>query len=224
MPGAVIEGIIVEQRLPSGLELIIGGKTDAAFGKVITIGCRRDSGRTPSRRVHPGTCPLMSPRSAPWCGSFRSYRLIQGYRNQPARDEEAFVSAIAAAARWFFSDPRVTEFDLNPLMLYQSGGCAVDARVYADDMPAPVVTEEKQALPERTLKIHSIAVVGASQDPNKVGYAITRNLLSFPGSLSPVNRKPRRSSGVPHIRRFPLFRGASTLPLWRSRQRACRRS
>ncbi len=119
----------------------------------------------------------------------RSYRLIRGYRNQPPRDEEAFVAAIAAAARWFFSSPRVTEFDLNPLVLYEKGGCAVDARVYVDDSPAPAVTDERPALSDELLTIRSIAVVGASQDPNKVGYAITRNLLSFPGSLYPVNPK-----------------------------------
>ena len=115
----------------------------------------------------------------------RSYRLIQGYRNQPPRDEQAFVSAIAAAARWFFSSPRVVEFDLNPLVLYEKGGCAVDARVYVDDAPAPAVTGRETGLPDQLLTIRSIAVVGASQDPNKVGYAITRNLLSFPGSLYP---------------------------------------
>jgi acetyl coenzyme A synthetase (ADP forming)-like protein len=119
----------------------------------------------------------------------RSYRLIQGYRNQPARDEQAFVAAIAAAARWFFSSPRVVEFDLNPLVLYENGGCAVDARVYVDDAPAPVVSDDRPALTDQLLAIRSIAVVGASSDPNKVGYAITRNLLSFPGTLYPVNPK-----------------------------------
>ena len=38
VPGAVIDGIIVVQQLTTGLELIIGGKTDPTFGKVITIG------------------------------------------------------------------------------------------------------------------------------------------------------------------------------------------
>ena len=37
-PGAAIPGIMVEQQLAPGLELIIGGKTDPAFGKVITVG------------------------------------------------------------------------------------------------------------------------------------------------------------------------------------------
>jgi acetyl coenzyme A synthetase (ADP forming)-like protein len=81
------------------------------------------------------------------------------------------------------------EFDLNPLVLYAQGGCAVDARVYVDDAPGPAIADEKPVLPEQLLTIRSIAVVGASQDPNKVGYAITRNLLAFPGSLYPVNPK-----------------------------------
>jgi len=36
-PAATIEGVIVEQQLEKGLEMIIGGKTDPTFGKVLTI-------------------------------------------------------------------------------------------------------------------------------------------------------------------------------------------
>jgi acetyl coenzyme A synthetase (ADP forming)-like protein len=188
VPGVVIDGIIVEQQLPPGLELIIGGKTDPAFGKVITIG----AGGTLVELLHDVSIrvlPIDEYEIRTMVRELRSYRLIQGYRNQPARDEQAFVSAIAAAARWFFSSPRVVEFDLNPLVLYEKGGCAVDARVYVDDAAVMAAIDERPALPDQLLTIHSIAVVGASQDPNKVGYAITRNLLSFPGSLYPVNPK-----------------------------------
>ncbi|MGB9176140.1 MAG: acetate--CoA ligase family protein [Methanoregula sp.] len=188
VPGAAIDGIIVEQQLPPGLELIIGGKTDPAFGKVITIG----AGGTLVellRDVSIRVLPVEEEEIRTMVRELRSYRLIHGYRNQPARDEQAFVSAIAAAARWFFSSPFVREFDLNPLVLYENGGCAVDARVYVDDVPAPAAPDEKPVLPDQLLTIRSIAVVGASQDPNKVGYAITRNLLTFPGSLYPVNPK-----------------------------------
>lgn len=194
VPGVVIDGIIVEKQLPPGLELIIGGKTDPTFGRVITIG----AGGTLVellRDVSIRVLPVDEYEIRTMVRELRSYRLIQGYRNQTARDEQAFVSAIAAAARWFFSSPRVVEFDLNPLVLYEKGGCAVDARVYVDDAPAPVVTDEKPELPEKLLAIHSIAVVGASQDPNKVGYAITRNLLSFPGLLYPVNPKAKEILG-----------------------------
>jgi acetyl coenzyme A synthetase (ADP forming)-like protein len=186
--GVVIDGIIVIQQLSPGLELIIGGKTDPAFGKVITIG----AGGTLVELLHDVSIrvlPVDEEEIRTMVRELRSYRLIQGFRNQPPRDEQSFVSAIAATARWFYSSPRVTEFDVNPLVLYEKGGCAVDARVYVDTVLAPTVTDERPALPDQLLTIRSIAVVGASQEPNKVGYAITRNLLSFPGMLYPVNPK-----------------------------------
>jgi acetyl coenzyme A synthetase (ADP forming)-like protein len=194
VPGAVIDGIIVEQQLPPGLEMIIGGKTDSAFGKVITIG----AGGTLVellRDVSIRVLPIDEKEIRSMVRELRIHRIIQGYRNQPARDEQAFVSAIAAAARWFFTDTRVMEFDLNPLVLFEKDACAVDARVYIDDAPVPEVIDNKPALPDQLLTIRSIAVVGASQDPNKVGYAITRNLLSFKGALYPVNPKAEEILG-----------------------------
>ncbi len=38
VPEADIGGVIVEKQMPPGLELIIGGKIDASFGKVLTFG------------------------------------------------------------------------------------------------------------------------------------------------------------------------------------------
>jgi acetyl coenzyme A synthetase (ADP forming)-like protein len=190
VPGAVIDGIIIVQQQEPGLELIIGGKTDPAFGKVITIG----AGGTLVellRDVSIRVLPVDEAEIRSMVQELRTVRLIRGYRNQPPRDGQAFVSAIAAAARWFFSSREVVEFDLNPLVLYETGACALDARIYADDTPAPTPdgASGTGGLPGRLLSIRSIAVVGASQDPNKVGYAITRNLLSFPGSVYPVNPK-----------------------------------
>ena len=188
VPGAVIEGILVVQQLDPGLELIIGGKTDPAFGKVITIG----AGGTLVellRDISIRVLPVDEAEIRTMVQELKVSRLIAGFRNQPARDQEAFVAAVAAAARWFFLSRQVTEFDLNPLLLYEKGGCVVDARIYVDDAPEPVADSGRPELPDRLLSIGSIAVVGASQDPNKVGYAITRNLLQFKGSLYPVNPK-----------------------------------
>ena len=53
----------------------------------------------------------------------------------------------------------------------------------------------RSLLPAEILNVKSIAVIGASPDPNKVGYAVLRNLLSFPGSLYPVNPKHRKILG-----------------------------
>jgi acyl-CoA synthetase (NDP forming)/RimJ/RimL family protein N-acetyltransferase len=51
----------------------------------------------------------------------------------------------------------------------------------------------------RLLKPGSVAVVGASNDPNKVGHAVLRNLLEygFDGPIYPVNPTVRHVRGVP---------------------------
>ncbi|MDD4137241.1 MAG: acetate--CoA ligase family protein, partial [Methanoregula sp.] len=177
-PGATIAGIIVEQQKAPGLELIIGGKTDPTFGKVITAGI---GGKMVEllKDVAIRILPVDEPECYAMIRELRGYPLIAGYRDEPGRDQEALVRIIGAAAEMFLSDPLISEFDINPLILYETGGCAVDARVYREDAPAPEETAPIREMPADLLDIHSIAVVGASQDPNKVGYAICRNLLTF---------------------------------------------
>ena len=185
-PSAVIEGIMVEQQLPPGLELIIGGKTDPAFGKVLTIGIGGtlvELLRDTATRV----LPVDRNEIEVMVHDLRAYPLIVGFRKEPARDKEALIGIIESVTRLFAMRPDLVEFDINPLILYEQGACAVDARFYVSDhitpeIPLPV----KQAI-SGLFRPKSIAVVGASPEPNKVGYAIVRNLLSFPGSLYPVN-------------------------------------
>ncbi|MCK9632686.1 MAG: acetate--CoA ligase family protein [Methanoregula sp.] len=187
-PVAKVSGIMVEQQMAPGLELIIGGKTDPAFGRVITVGL---GGKMVEllRDVSIRVLPIDENEIRAMVRELKGYRLITGYRDEPARDEAALVAIIGSVAAFFLSDPHISEFDINPLVLYGKGACAVDARFYRDDAPATTPGVLVRNMPEGLLDIHSIAVVGASQDPNKVGYAICRNLLTFPGALYPVNPK-----------------------------------
>jgi acetyl coenzyme A synthetase (ADP forming)-like protein len=204
-PGAVVAGIMVEQQLPPGLELIIGGKTDPTFGKVITVGL----GGKLVELLHDvaiAVLPVDEPEIRSMIHGLRGYRLIAGFRDEPKRDEEALVSIISAINRMFLENPHITEFDINPLILYTTGACAVDARFYVDES---LTAQEARQMPEmesRIMAIHSIAVVGASTIPSKVGYAICRNLLTFPGELYPVN------PGSPDILGRKSYPGLASIP------------
>ncbi|MCX6691820.1 MAG: acetate--CoA ligase family protein [Methanoregula sp.] len=187
-PAAVIDGVMVEQQLPPGLELIIGGKTDPTFGKVLTIGFGGilvELLRDAATRV----LPIDTREIVSMIRGLQGYPLIAGYRNEPARDEQALITMIQAVAGLFLSHPEIVEFDINPLILYESGGCAVDARFYVTEHLQPELPPAPANPISGLLTIKSIAVVGASPEPNKVGYSILRNLLTFPGSLYPVNPK-----------------------------------
>ncbi|MGA9086631.1 MAG: acetate--CoA ligase family protein [Methanoregula sp.] len=186
-PDAVIRGVILERQQDEGLELIIGGKTDPSFGKVITIGMGGTLVEL-IRDVAIRLLPVGDDGIRTMIHGLRGYPLVAGFRHAAPRDEAALVAIAGALVRMFMEHPEVQEFDINPVILYGEGGCAVDARIYTDDTVGPASKEAAgAALPDNLFKIRSVAVVGASQNPDKVGYAICRNMLGFSGALYPVN-------------------------------------
>ena len=58
----------------------------------------------------------------------------------------------------------------------------------------------------------SVAVIGASRDPSKVGGSVLANLRAagFPGRVVPINPSAPEIQGVPAARRSSPSRGRST--------------
>jgi len=185
VPEAVIEGIIVESEQRRGIEFFIGGKTDPAFGRVISFGM---GGTTIelfsdfSLRI----LPISREEIPRLIREIRGYPLIRGYRGAPPLDEKELILCIERAIAMFESDAGVEEFDINPLILYKDGACAVDARIFCRSSRVPPA-EKKEDFDFSLLRPETIAIIGASADPKKIGYSILRNLLTFPGRLYPVN-------------------------------------
>lgn len=193
-PSAQITGIIVEEQKTKGLEILVGGKTDPTFGKVLTIGM----GGTLVELIRDATIRIL-PVSVEDIGAMlqelQAYPLIQGFRNEPPRDKDGLVALIDTVARFFIGNDTVVEFDLNPVFLYEHGVCVVDARIYVTGEAAAHPGTEKQPLVPGIFNARSIAVVGATPEPNKVGYAVLRNLLSFPHAIYPINPKHAKILG-----------------------------
>jgi acetyl coenzyme A synthetase (ADP forming)-like protein len=187
-PSADITGIIIERQEKRGLEILVGGRVDPTFGKIITVGMGGTLVEL-IRDVSIRVLPIGNADVNAMIQELQAYPLIRGFRNEPPRDKEGLIALIDAVARFFMSSPDVTEFDLNPVFLYEKGVCIVDARIYVTDQSSISQSTPGRPLPPGILNIRSIALVGASPDPNKVGYAILRNLLAFPGRLYPVNPK-----------------------------------
>lgn len=194
-PAADIDGVIVEKQAEPGLELIIGGKTDPAFGKVITFGM----GGTMVELMKDVTLrilPVTEEEIRQMVKEINAYPLIAGYRGSKPRDEEELVRIIGNICRFFEENEKVVEFDINPLRLYEKGSCAVDARVIVMDTVLGVERKERIPVPIEYFTPRSIAVIGASQDSSKMGYAVMHNLLHFPGQLYPVNNKRSEIQGL----------------------------
>ena len=187
-PSATISGFIIEQQKEKGLEILIGGRIDPTFGKIITVGMGGTLVEL-IKDVSIRVLPVSSSDITAMIQELSAYPLIKGFRNEPARDVAALIALIESVARLFLESPEVVEFDLNPVLLHEKGACVVDTRFYVTDEVTIPEGNLEPALPAGILNVKSIAVIGASPDPNKVGYSVLRNLLSFPGSLYPVNPK-----------------------------------
>jgi acetyl coenzyme A synthetase (ADP forming)-like protein len=188
-PEASIDGVIVEEQLEKGLELLIGGKIDPAFGKVITFGL----GGTLVELMGDVTIkvlPVADEELTDMVRNIRGYPLISGFRGEPPLDEGMLLEVLRKVHDLFWHNREIAEFDINPLILYTEGACAVDARIIIDSdikEKGSGAQEKKHAVNPDIFYPESIALVGASTNPNKIGYAMFRNLLSFEGTVYPVN-------------------------------------
>ncbi|WP_106586074.1 acetate--CoA ligase family protein [Murinocardiopsis flavida] len=119
------------ERMAGGAvaELIVGVRWDPVFGAALTVG----AGGTLVELLRDSATSLL-PVSRDDIGaslrSLRTWPLLAGYRGRPAGDVAAAVEAIAAVADLAAADAdRVTEIDLNPLLVLPEGAVAVDAVV-----------------------------------------------------------------------------------------------
>ena len=192
---AEILGMMIEEQLNPGVELLIGGKTDPTFGKVITFGL---GGRLVEllRDVKIRILPLSVADIDSMIKGIRSYKLISGYRGEKPKDEKELRHILGRICRMFEERPELVEFDINPLILYEKGACAVDARFYVDEEAEAIRLPQKLPFSPSIFSPMSIAVVGASNDSHKIGYSVLRNLMSFPGKLYPVNSKKGKILGM----------------------------
>jgi acyl-CoA synthetase (NDP forming) len=100
--------------------------------------------------------------------------------------------------------PEISEMDLNPVFLYPQSYAVADARIIlGESRPRPQEAASKQDL-RGLFYPHSVAVIGASGTPGKLGWNVFSNLVShkFPGRLYPINPRAEEILGVKAYKRI----------------------
>lgn len=128
-PEADIEGVLVQQQVRGGIELLIGVSTDPQFGPVITLG----AGGIHAEILNDiATCPLPLDESdvRAMIASLRIAPLLDGVRGAPPADKDAVVRLVLQiAALVVAANGRIAELDLNPVLALADRVVAVDALV-----------------------------------------------------------------------------------------------
>jgi len=126
--GAQVAGVLVQRMLSRGREVILGGKRDPSFGPVVMFGLGGVYVEV-FEDVAFRLAPLTREDAEGMISEVRGSRLLRGVRGEPPVDVEAVVEALLALSRLLVECPEVVEIDVNPLLVFEQGVAAVDARV-----------------------------------------------------------------------------------------------
>jgi acetyltransferase len=131
-PQAVIDGIAIQKMAPSGVELVIGMHKDPQFGPVIMFGLGGIFVEV-LKDVAFRIVPLSRQNAQDMIREIRGYRLLEGYRGQPAVDIDYIEELLLKVSKMVEDNPAIKEMDINPLIAYGKGAIAVDGRIVLED-------------------------------------------------------------------------------------------
>ncbi len=133
-PDATVQGVLVEEVVRGGVEMIIGARRDVAWGDTILIGLGgiwaevlRDSVMVSANAVR------REIRSA--IDSLRASAALRGLRSGVAGDIDALVEAVELIGAALRATPHCVEIEVNPLVVLKEGAgvVALDALIVTND-------------------------------------------------------------------------------------------
>ena len=119
-PNAKLDGVLVEKMLGKGQEVIIGMQRDKTFGPMIMFGMGGiyvELIKDISFCIAPMTkSDILNAINETYAG-----KLLKGFRGMPAGDVEAVIDVVRRIAQLALDQPNLLEFEINPLVVYETG-------------------------------------------------------------------------------------------------------
>ncbi len=119
-PGLALDGVLIEQMAPKGLELMIGARRDTDWGPLLLIGL----GGIWVEAI--GDVRLLPPDLAASAieeefHALKASKLLGAFRGAPPVDVKAAADAASRIGRLMLSEPAIKEIDINPLLALPEG-------------------------------------------------------------------------------------------------------
>lgn len=123
---ADIKGVLVQEMLPQGTELIAGIAPDSVFGSVVLFGLggifvevlKDVAMRVPSL-TEIDTLEMMD--------EIKGKKVLEGVRGKPPVDKKTLSQVLLRLSMLASDFPQIAEMDINPLLAYPGGVAAADA-------------------------------------------------------------------------------------------------
>ncbi|KPQ07090.1 MAG: hypothetical protein HLUCCA12_06955 [Rhodobacteraceae bacterium HLUCCA12] len=133
------EGVLVQEQIAGGIEVILGARRDPGFGPVVMVGAGGILAEVLDD-VAIRLAPVSLPEARAMIAETRVSRLLDGLRGRAPGDAEALAQAIARLSRQI-ADPAApaAEIEINPLFVQPpgqgviAGDCVVHAATQPQD-------------------------------------------------------------------------------------------
>jgi len=126
------EGILVQEMVTKGIEIILGSTRDKVFGPTLVLGT---GGRFAelTKDYALDIAPLDLDDSEALASRTRLGQLLSGYRGGPLIRTRVLTRIISRFSRILVENPSIEQIEINPLMVSEREIIGVDARAFASD-------------------------------------------------------------------------------------------
>ena len=132
-PGTRVRGLLVQEMIADGREMIVGASQDPQFGPVVTCGLGGvfvEVLRDVQRRIP----PIDAGEARSMIAKLAGGATLGAFRGRPAANVDAAVDVIRRIGQLAIDlEDRIAEVEINPLMVTPRGAIAVDAVVVLRD-------------------------------------------------------------------------------------------
>jgi len=197
-PKAAIDGVLIEEMVPPGLEVFIGAQLDRDYGVVVLIG-PGGSGVEQRSKPKAALAPLDEDLALALVDAAFPARFTD---DAAGRDVLARYLMAVGGPEGLMMREAIDELDINPVIVSGGAAIAVDA-VASDASPATSPTPRSgrdiaDSLARRRSRLggldaifdpKAIAFVGASTSKDKLGFQLIQTLVDFgfTGKIYPVH-------------------------------------
>jgi acyl-CoA synthetase (NDP forming) len=127
-PSAMVLGFLVEEMVSPSIEVIVGAIRDEQFGPSVMFGIGGIFAEVYDD-VKFRVAPIDNVDALNLIHGLHGSKLLEGVRGKPPPDINSVVKILTGVSCLMMEHAAVRQLDLNPVIVHQSGACAVDSRI-----------------------------------------------------------------------------------------------
>ena len=200
--GVDVKGILLEKMVPKGgVELIVGIQNDPQFGPMIMAGLGGIMTEV-FKDVAFRMLPITTADAKSMLDELKGSKLLKGFRGSKPIDTNMVAKALVQIGKMGVDNADyINSIDFNPVIVYPKSYFVVDAKIILNkELRKNSISKAKPIIEsmEKFFTPKSVALVGASATPGKIGNSVLDALgkQDYKGKVFPINPKQKQILGI----------------------------